>query len=258
MTLPPIDIPLKLPFEVPLLVHPLFVHFAIAIPVIVFLIELVNLKTKSRAASVTSLSLLVLAMIVFAGAFFTGKADGSDAFALLGEEAKGELGFHKLLGTYLVYGIGVLFLLKILAMMIRQNWMRTIFLLILLVFIGLTFKQGKDGGELVYKYGVNVEAVTNLQNEIDDLKDQLKTAKEECAAKKESESASEEPAVEPKSEAPANESTESAPKEPAQSSASEESMEESGSEATTEESTEDNGTEIPAESEAPAQTPAAD
>jgi uncharacterized membrane protein len=212
MTLPAIDIPFKLPFDVPLLVHPIFVHFAVAIPIIVLLIELVNLKARNRAVSLTSLFLLTLAMIVYVGAFYTGKADGSEAFALLNEDAKNDLKFHKLLGTYLVYGTGVLFLLKVMAMAIKQNWARTLFLLILVVFLGLLLKQGEEGGELVYKHGVNVKPVSELQDkiddlqyDIDDLKAELQKAKAECAAKEKSETAPVEPATEPKSETPTSE-----------------------------------------------------
>ncbi len=190
MNLPAIDIPIKLPFEVPLLVHPIFVHFVIAIPIIVLLIELINLKAKKPAVSVTSLFLLTLAVIVYAGVFFTGKADGSEAFALLSPEAKEELKFHKLLGTYLVYGVPLLLLLKAGAMAIRRPWARNIFIAFLLLFIAVLLKQGKDGGELVYEYGVNVKPVMALQDRLDDLqfdmedlKEELQKAKAECADK---------------------------------------------------------------------------
>ena len=211
MSLPAIDIPVKLPFEVPLLVHPIFVHFAIAIPVIVFLLELANIKARNRTVSVTSLFLMTLGLLVFAGAFFSGKADGSHAYALLSPEVQEELKFHKLLGIYLVYGMGALYLFKILAMLIKANWARDIFLVLLLVFVGTLFKQGKDGGELVYKYGVNVEAVTTLQNRIDemeydieDLKEELKKAKGVSTEKPAEEApapTSEEPSAEPESSA---------------------------------------------------------
>ena len=190
MSLPPIDIPIKLPFEVPLLVHPIFIHFVVAIPIIVLLIELINLKAKKPAVSVTSLFLLTLAIIVYVGAFFTGKADGSHAFSLLTPEAKEELKFHKLLGTYLVYGTLVLFLLKAGAMAIRRAWARNIFLTFLVLFIAVLLKQGKDGGELVYEYGVNVKPVMSLQDRLDDmefdmedLKEELQNAKAECSQK---------------------------------------------------------------------------
>ncbi|WP_456453248.1 DUF2231 domain-containing protein [Hydrogenimonas sp.] len=207
MSLPAIDIPLKLPFEVPLLAHPVFVHFAIAIPVIVFLLEVANIKARNRAVSVTSLFLMTLALLVYAGAFFTGKADGSHAFAMLSSDAQEELKFHKLLGTYMVYGIGVLYILKILAMLVKRPWARDMFIAFLLIFVGVMFKQGKDGGELVYEYGVNVEPVTKLQDridemeyDIDDLKEELKKAKAAAAAPAASEASAQEA---PAAEAPA-------------------------------------------------------
>ena len=185
MNLPFIDIPVQLPFDAPLLIHPIFVHFAMAIPVIVLLIELVNVKAKKSTVSITSLFLLTLLMVVYIGTFFTGKVDGSEAFSLLGAEAKDELKEHKLLGTYMVYATAVLFLFKVFAMLVKQNWSRNIFLSLLILFIATAFKQGKDGGELVYEYGVNVKATTKLQNrvddmqyDIDDLKAELKKAKE--------------------------------------------------------------------------------
>ncbi len=190
MNLPVIDIPVKLPFDVPLLVHPVFVHFVIAIPVIVLLIELVNLKTKKPAVSVTSLSLLILAVFVFAGAFFTGKADGSEAFSFLSPEVQDELRSHKLLGTYLVFGAVLVLLLKLGAMIIRKKWMKNVFMGFLVLFIAILFKQGKDGGELVFEYGVNVKPVTELKDRInemkidlDNLNEQLQKAKTECEEK---------------------------------------------------------------------------
>ncbi len=224
MSLPAIDIPVKLPFDVPLLVHPIFVHFVIAIPVIVFLLELANIKARNRAVSVTSLFLMTLALLVYAGAFFTGKADGSHAFALLSPEAQEELKFHKLLGTYLVYGIGVLYLFKILAMLVKANWARDIFLVLLLVFIAVLFKQGKDGGELVYEYGVNVKAVETLQDrvdemeyDIDDLKEELKNAKEAAASAAKPAEEAPAPATEAPKTEPESGATEPSKSEPASS-----------------------------------------
>ncbi|WP_300362809.1 DUF2231 domain-containing protein [Hydrogenimonas sp.] len=206
MNLPAIDIPVQLPFEVPLLVHPIFVHFAIAIPVIVFLLEIANIKARNRAVSVTSLFLMTLALLVYAGAFFSGKADGSHAYDALSAAAQEELGFHKLLGTYLVYAMGILFVLKLLAMLVKKPWARDFFLAMLLIFIGVTFKQAKDGGELVYKYGVNVAAA------------QAGTEAHEATAP----AAGEQEAVEesgeeaaPAAEAPAEEKSEPAATEPA-------------------------------------------
>jgi uncharacterized membrane protein len=160
MQLPDIAIPLTLPFGVPLMLHPAVVHFAMALPVVVLALELANLLFKRRALSVTSLVLLLLTVFVYLAAYFTGKADGSEAFQLLGPDAQAELKAHRILGTYLAYGLLVPLVFKLTAMLLRQKWARGALIVTLVMFISFMFKQGYDGGELVYKHGVNVKAVT--------------------------------------------------------------------------------------------------
>jgi len=216
MNLPVIDIPVQLPFEVPVLLHPVFVHFAIAIPVIAFLLELANMKAKNRAVSLTSLFLLTLGLLVYAGLFFTGKADGSHAWASLSEAAKGDLESHKLLGIYLVYSMAVLFLFKLFVMLMRTNWVRDFFLILMLLFIGVLFKQGKDGSGLVYQYGVNVHLTAQQLKRTDTTKapEKAKAAAEALKPASENTPQPEVPAVskeQTSSEAPTPETETSAP-----------------------------------------------
>jgi uncharacterized membrane protein len=209
MTLPPLDIPitLALPFEIPLLAHPAAVHFAVALPVIILLLEISNMFFRStievdnvafkrRALSVTSLLLSLLLVGIYFIAFFTGKVDGSEAGPLLSSEGLGELKAHKLIGTYLVYGSIVLLALKAFAMLVSRTWARLLFMLLLVGFIAATFKQGKDGGELVYKYGANNQAVLAHEDTIDDLTDEVSDFKEEMATLKEEATALKEAAAE--------------------------------------------------------------
>jgi Skp family chaperone for outer membrane proteins len=62
--------------------------------------------------------------------------------------------------------------------MIRRGLMKATYLLVLIVFIAGMFKQGKDGGELVYEYGANVERVQDLDSELFDVKEELEEAEE--------------------------------------------------------------------------------
>lgn len=49
MTLPVITLPkVELPFDIPVLLHPAVVHFMIALPVVIILLELINLIMKKR------------------------------------------------------------------------------------------------------------------------------------------------------------------------------------------------------------------
>lgn len=173
MQLPDISIPFTLPFHVPLMLHPVIVHFAVVLPIIVLALELANLAFKRRALSVTSLVLLLTAILVYVAAYYTGKADGGEAWEMLSAEARSELGSHRLLGTYLVYALLIPLVFKILAMFVNQKWARGTLIVTLVIFVSFLFKQGYDGGELVYKYGVNVAAVSEVRESLEDMKDEL-------------------------------------------------------------------------------------
>ena len=187
MTLPVIpNLPIPpLPVEIPLLMHPVVAHFAIVIPIVVLLLELVNLIVKKRALSVTSLVLIVFMMLIYVALFITGKTDGSEGAILLGDEGLAHFKFHKLLGLYLIYSTAIVFVFKLLAMLVRKPAVKIIFVVVLIGFVGVNMYQGKKGGELVYQFGMNNTAlneanenIEDLNDEIDDLNDELESAKE--------------------------------------------------------------------------------
>ena len=168
---------IKLPFEIPLLLHPVAVHFAIALPIVALLLEVSNIFVKRKCVGVISSLLLLLAALVYIAAFFTGKTDGSEAYSLLSAEGKAALKEHKMLGIYLVYGAGAIFVLKLIFAAISSRVAKLIFTILLAVFVGFALKQGKAGGELVYKYGANVQAVSNLDDKVMELEDELDSCK---------------------------------------------------------------------------------
>jgi uncharacterized membrane protein len=173
--LPPLTIPeLPLPIElIPEMIHPAIVHFVIAIPVLLVLIELFNSLFRKRALSVTSLLLIVLLVVISFGAYLTGGIDGKLAFDTLSSDAKMELAEHKQIGIYLVYGSSLLLVFKILSMATKAIFLRILFVLILLGFTAGSLYQGKEGGELVYKHGANVQAIVSLDEQVSDLQDDM-------------------------------------------------------------------------------------
>ncbi len=168
---------IKLPFELPLLLHPPIVHFAIAIPIVILLLEISNLFVKRKCVGVISTLLLLLVTLVYFAAFFAGKTDGSEAYSLLSSDGQKELKAHKLLGIYLVYGATLLFIIKLIVAAINNRIAKIIFVILLAAFVGVSLKQGKDGGELVYEYGANVKAVSTMDDKIMDLEDELDSCK---------------------------------------------------------------------------------
>jgi uncharacterized membrane protein len=180
--LPAISIPeIPLPIEIPEIMHPAIVHFAIAIPVVIFLLEIYNLAAKRRTISAFSLFLLMVVAVAMFGAYLTGSVDGKATWDILSPEGQTDLKAHKLLGTYLVYASAAMVVLKLLIMAIRKTLGRVFFILILGAFIAVIFYQGKEGGELVYKYGANIERVADMNSDADDTKEELDEAEEKLA-----------------------------------------------------------------------------
>jgi len=179
MELPAIKLPqIELPFDIPLLMHPPVDHFIIALPIIILLLEFINLFAKKRAIGVVSFFLLILTVAAAVAAYFTGSVDGKEAFPLLGEAAQTDLKAHKLFGTYLMLASAVVLVFKLLSAMISRGLMKALYLLVLILFVVGILKQGKEGGELVYKYGVNVEKVQELDSELFDAKEELEELQE--------------------------------------------------------------------------------
>ena len=176
----PFKIPeVHVPFEIPVLIHPAVDHFAIALPVIVLLLEIINLFTKKRTIGVISFFLLLLTVTALVAAYLTGLVDGKEAFSFLSQAGKDELSAHKLLGIYLILASSVVLLFKLLSVIISRGMMKGLYLLLLVLFVVGILKQGKDGGELVYKHGANVERVKTLDDEMFDLKEEIEELEEE-------------------------------------------------------------------------------
>jgi uncharacterized membrane protein len=210
----PFKIPeLALPFDIPVLMHPPVDHLVIALPLIVLLLEIVNLVVKKRAVGVISFFLLLFTIIGAVAAYYTGITDGKEALDLLTQAGQDDLKAHKLMGTYLMFASVAVLVFKLLASMIKRGIVKGLYFLILVLFVAGIVKQGKEGGELVYKYGANVARVAELQGTLDRLKkgeapadekksaEEVKPVKEEKAVKKVEKPVKEEKAVPEKTDA---------------------------------------------------------
>jgi len=178
MTLPALSLPkIDLPFDIPVLLHIPVDHFAIALPVVILLLEFYNLFAKRKSIGAFSFGLLITTVVVFAAAYLTGGVDGKEAYDLLSPEGQEALKAHKLLGTYLLLGTVLVLFFKFLAMT-GKKVLKFLFFVLLIGLIIVTFEQGKHGGELVYKYGANVEKVKDLDDKLFDAKEALEEAGE--------------------------------------------------------------------------------
>jgi len=194
MELPAFQLPqIQLPFDIPVLLHPFVDHFVIAIPILVLIVEIINLLVKKRAIGVITFLVLILGSAATLAAYLTGTVDGKAAFDVLGKAGQDALEAHKVLGMYLVIGSAVVVVFKLFSAMVQRGLMKAMYLLVLVVFSAAILKQGKEGGELVYRYGANVKTAHSVQQKA--TPPAKKAAEAEVAPKSE---AAEKPAEAPK------------------------------------------------------------
>jgi uncharacterized membrane protein len=183
INLPILEIPaIELPIPIPELFHPAVVHFVIVLPVIILLIELFNTLFKKRALSITSLFLMILLTAISLGAYLTGSVDSKNVHDLLSVDGQKVLQEHKQIGIYLVYGSIIVIIFKFISMMMKASIIRLLFVLVLIGFTIVTLYQGKEGGELVYKYASNVKPVVELNAKVSNLEKESQKSKIEYQA----------------------------------------------------------------------------
>ncbi len=179
------DLLQEVPFEIPTLLHPPLVHFAIALPVIIVILEVFNVfakltstpeKPRGKTVSALSLFMIVILFFVALGAYATGVTDATNAWDSLTAEAQSEVKAHKLLGAYIVLSATILLVFKFLSLIGTKS--KVFFLLLTIAFTMLSLQQGKEGGDLVFKHGINVEKVADLTSDLEDAKEELSEAEE--------------------------------------------------------------------------------
>jgi uncharacterized membrane protein len=163
MNLPSIDLSqLPIPLEmVPDMVHPYIVHLALALPLVILFLEIINLFVKKRTVGVLAFVLSLIAAGAMILAYITGVVDAS-----LAKSMETVIETHKALGSYLVILSLVVVLFKLFSVMIRTGIVKAIYLIILIIFVGMLTKEAKSGKALVYENGININKVSELQSKV--------------------------------------------------------------------------------------------
>lgn len=185
MNFPPLSIPdLPLPIAIPEMMHPAIIHFAVALPVIIILLELINLAVRRKLLGSISFVLMVLMALVYLGAYLTGTVDANRAKDLLSPETKALLDAHKNGGIWLVYGSLGVILLKIISVAVKKILVRIVYLLVLVLFFWGATGVVQDGCALTYKHGVNVQKAAATAASAEDAPAAQEAPKAETATEK--------------------------------------------------------------------------
>ncbi len=157
MSLPPLTLPeFPLPFEIATLMHPAIVHFAVALPVVILLLEIINLAVRRKAIGSMSVVLMVLMVLVYFGAYLTGGVDAHAAKDALTPETKALLDTHTNGGVWLVYASAAILLLKLISLGVKRVPVRIVYLVAFGLFFWAVTGVVQRGCDLTYQHGINV------------------------------------------------------------------------------------------------------
>ena len=138
------------------MLHPASAHFAVVLPIIALVLGMAYLIRPSELMSKISTSFMLFATIFLTIAFFTGKNDGSEAYALLSNEGQALLIEHKDFGLYLLIGIGIATIARFIGYFKKILKVEIFAVILTAILAGGVLYQGKMGGELTYTHGANV------------------------------------------------------------------------------------------------------
>jgi len=158
-----------------MMIHPASVHFAMVLPVVAATFGIAYMISKKEILSKITARATLIAALAMIAAWYTGNQAGPQIFDYLSETGKHELLEHKELGLYLAISMGIIALLQIAGCRLKKFGLQTLATLLLIGAMLTTFLQGKDGGEIVYNYGMPFKAYMMEKS----LKEAAATADEE-------------------------------------------------------------------------------
>jgi len=155
-----------------MMIHPATAHFAMALPVVATVFGLAYLYLRTEIMAKISATTTFFAALAMIGVWYTGSQAGPEIIDYLSKSGKHELLEHKELGEYLAVAMGIIALIQITGCKLKKFSLELLAIILLIGATGVTFLQGKHGGEIVYNYGMPFKAYM-IQ---DTLKEAAKTA----------------------------------------------------------------------------------
>ena len=136
------------------MLHPATVHFAIVLPVIASIFGLIYIFNRNEFMGKLSSTFTFFSALAMLIAWYTGYKAGPEIYDYLSEAGQHELIEHKELGLYLGISFVVIALLKSTGCKMKKFSLESFAIFLLLIATLTTLFQAKDGGEIVYEYGM--------------------------------------------------------------------------------------------------------
>jgi uncharacterized membrane protein len=145
--------------------HPPFVHFVVALPVVALFSQFTYQVTKDPAYSKAALRIIGFSFLISLFALFSGINDANkimEGHTIL-QEGIAVLQNHKIIGFVVVALLLVTSLTKWFAVSKDSSTLEMLSLVLIIVTLMTSLYQGRGGGSLVYQYGGGIDQKVMIQ-----------------------------------------------------------------------------------------------
>ena len=149
--------------------HPPFVHFVVALPVIALFSQFTYMVTKDKAYSKAATRIIAFALLVSLFAVLTGLSDAEKIMKghTILQDGVNVLNNHKIFGFVVVAILFVTTLTKWFALTKKSSRLEYLSIILIIVAFMTSLYQGRSGGSLVYQYsgGIDNQVIMHRVNE---------------------------------------------------------------------------------------------
>jgi len=149
--------------------HPPFVHFVVALPVIALFSQFTYMVTKDKAYSKAATRIIAFALLVSLFAVLTGLSDAEKIMKghTILQDGVNVLNNHKIFGFVVVAILFVTTLTKWFALSKNSSHLEYLSIALIILASMTSLYQGRNGGSLVYQYsgGIDKQVIEKRVNE---------------------------------------------------------------------------------------------
>ena len=141
------------------ILHPPFVHFVVALPVIALFSQFTYMVTKDKAYSKAALRIIAFALLASIFSVITGLSDVQKILEnhTIVQDGLNILDNHKTFGFIVVAILLATSLTKWFAISKDSPSLENLSLILIMIALAVSLYQGRSGGTLVYKYSAGID-----------------------------------------------------------------------------------------------------
>ena len=141
------------------ILHPPFVHFVVALPVVALFSQFTYMVTKDKAYSKAALRIVAFALLASFLSIISGISDAQKIIENQNiiQEGVNILNNHKIFGFIVVFALLATSVTKWFALSKDSASLENISLILIIVLVIVSLYQGRSGGTLVYQYSAGID-----------------------------------------------------------------------------------------------------